>query len=141
VGTSREEVASAIQKAADRHVALSISLPAARRAIAAEQLDVLFYADLGMDPITYSLAFSRLAPVQCVTWGHPVTSGIPAMDYFISSDLLETEEAAEHYTERLIRLKSLAVCYPRPEPPVPLRPRSHFGLPDEGTLYACPQNP
>ena len=47
------------------------------------------YLDVGMDPMTYFLAFARLAPVQCVTWGHPVTTGVPNMDYFISSDLLE----------------------------------------------------
>ncbi len=45
-------------------------------------LDILFYPDLGMTPLTYFLAFARLAPVQCVSWGHPVTTGIPAHRLF-----------------------------------------------------------
>jgi protein O-GlcNAc transferase len=139
VGTSREEVALAIQKAADRYVALSISLPAARRAIGAEQLDILFYADLGMDPVTYSLAFSRLAPVQCVTWGHPVTSGIPGIDYFISSDLLEPSGAEGHYTEKLVRLANLAVCYHRPALGANHKTRADFGPPQDANLYGCLQ--
>jgi protein O-GlcNAc transferase len=36
----------------------------------------------------------KCAPiVRCTTWGHPVTTGIDAIDYFISSEALETEEA------------------------------------------------
>ena len=72
--------------------------------VAATELDVLFYADIGMDPTTYFLAFSRLAPVQCVTWGHPVTTGIPNIDDYLSSDVFEAPGAEAHYTERLIRL-------------------------------------
>ena len=37
-----------------------------------------------MESLTYFLAFARLARVQCVTLGHPVTSGIPTIDYFLS---------------------------------------------------------
>lgn len=36
----------------------------ARRAVAQEELDVLVYPDLGMEPLTYFMAFARLAPVQ-----------------------------------------------------------------------------
>ena len=63
----------------------------------------MFYADLGMDIRTYFLAFARLAPVQCVTWGHPDTTGIPNMDYFISSDLIEADGAEKHYSETLYK--------------------------------------
>jgi protein O-GlcNAc transferase len=92
-----------------------------------------------MDPTTYTLAFSRLAPVQCVTWGHPVTTGIPTVDYFLSSELIEPEWAEEHYTEKLVRLKTLPFYYYRPVPPAPLKSRRDFGLSDEHHLYACLQ--
>ena len=36
-----------------------------------ENLDIIFYPDIGMSPTTYFLAFSRFAPVQIVSWGHP----------------------------------------------------------------------
>ena len=64
-----------------------------------------------MDIRTYFLAFSRLARVQCVTWGHPDTTGIPNMDYFISSNLIEPKEADEHYSEKLQRLNVLPTFY------------------------------
>ena len=57
------------------------------------------------------LAAQRLAPVQCNSWGHPETSGLPTVDYFISSDMMEPADAAEHYTERLVRLPNLSIYY------------------------------
>ena len=47
------------------------------------KLHVLFYPDIGMEPFTYFLSFSRLAPVQAVTHGHPCTTGVPEIDYFV----------------------------------------------------------
>ncbi len=66
-----DESAREIAAAADRVITVPLQLSGAQTAIAAEQLDVLCYTDIGMDPFTYQLAFSRLAPVQCVLPGHP----------------------------------------------------------------------
>jgi predicted O-linked N-acetylglucosamine transferase (SPINDLY family) len=109
--------------------------------VADQGLDILFYPDLGMDPFTYTLAFTRLAPVQCVTWGHPVTTGIPGMDFYLSSQDLETEDGDKHYTEKLIRLATPAVYYSRPARPSSPKGRGSFGLPEKGHVYACPQTP
>jgi len=65
------------------------------------------FTEVGMDAVTYTLAFSRMAPIQCTTWGHPLTTGSPAIDWFISSELMETAESDGHYTERLARLPNL----------------------------------
>jgi predicted O-linked N-acetylglucosamine transferase (SPINDLY family) len=124
----------------DRFVRLPRHPAIAQRTIGEEELDVLFYVDLGMDSMTYALATSRLAPVQCVTWGHPVTSGLKTIDYFISSELLEANDADQYYTEKLVRLKSLGVYYYRPKRPVSQKVRGDFGLPSDGHLYACLQN-
>ena len=52
--------------------------------------DFLLYMALGMSPLTYYLSFGRLAKVQAVYGhGHPITSGLPSIDYFISSDLFQ----------------------------------------------------
>src|SRR5262249_10876056 len=99
-----DDIARFIQEGADTVVTLPAHLDQARRQIAEQRLDVLYYTDIGMDPLAYFLAFARLAPVQCVTWGHPITTGIPTMDYFISSELFEAPGAEEHYTEQLVRL-------------------------------------
>lgn len=135
----RDWIGEFVKKHADRYVVLADHVPTARRTVAGLGLDVLFYADIGMDPGTYSLAFSRLAPVQCVTWGHPLTTGIPTIDYFVSSELIEPPGAEHHYTETLVRLKALPFYYYRPLPPAPLKPRSHFGLPTESHIYGCLQ--
>jgi len=116
-------------------------LAAARQRVAAARLDVLFYPDVGMDPATYFLAFARLAPVQCVTLGHPVTTGIPAMDYFLSAEGVEPAEAAEHYSETLIRLADVPNFFRRHAPSGAAPTRADFGLPAEAMLYACGQNP
>jgi predicted O-linked N-acetylglucosamine transferase (SPINDLY family) len=92
-----------------------------------------------MDALTYTLAFSRMAPVQIATWGHPVTTGSPTMDYFLSSELLETPQADEHYTERLVRLPSLGTFYYRPPSASPSKRREQFGFSDDDHLYICPQ--
>lgn len=47
--------------------------------------DVIIYADLPLDPLTYALALLRLAPVQMALWGHIPSPG-------------------EHHTVLLVRL-------------------------------------
>lgn len=66
--------------------------------------DVLIYPEVGMDQTTLQLASMRLAPTQVVSWGHPLTSGLPTIDYFLSADAFEPADADDHYTERLVRL-------------------------------------
>jgi predicted O-linked N-acetylglucosamine transferase (SPINDLY family) len=136
---SDDEVARFIREHADEHLLLPMHLPRARQGVAGARLDILFFCELGMDPTTYTLAYSRLAPVQCVTWGHPSTTGMETMDYFVSSDAMETAAAQEHYTEKLVRLKSLTFHYYRPQPSLPPQGRDDFGLP-AGHLYVCPQS-
>lgn len=69
--------------------------------IHAASLDVLIYPEIGMDATSAKLASLRLAPVQAVTWGHPETTGLPTMDYYLSAAALEPPGAQENYTERL----------------------------------------
>lgn len=136
---ARDLVTDFIRQHADEYIVLPDNLCAARKTIANLRLDVLFFADIGMDPLTYTLAFTRFAPVQCVTWGHPVTSGIPTVDYFISSKLAEPPDAQDHYTEQLVQLDNLPFYYYKPAAPSPLKSREHFGLAAADHLYGCPQ--
>ncbi|MSP02881.1 MAG: tetratricopeptide repeat protein [Acetobacteraceae bacterium] len=87
------------------------SAAAWREAVSEAAPHVLLYPEVGMDPMSGRLAAQRLAPVQCVAWGHPVTTGFPTMDYFLSSELMEPPDGDAHYTERLIRLPGLGVYY------------------------------
>lgn len=85
------------------------------RQITASQVDVLIYPELGMDALTTRLAALRLAPVQIASWGHPETSGLPTIDYYLSAEGLEPEQAQGGYTEQLLRLPNLG-CYYDPAP-------------------------
>ncbi len=127
---------------ADRSGAAWIKVPGdlarARQAIADRNLDILVYPDIGMDPLTYYLAFTRLAPVQCVLGGHPVTTGIPAIDYFVSSDPTDSADADSHYSETLVRLDWFAAVIDRPSLPGRPKERAALGLPRVDRLYVCP---
>jgi predicted O-linked N-acetylglucosamine transferase (SPINDLY family) len=140
IGCPRERIADEIRRHADRFIALPERLRVARQLVMREGVDVLVFTDIGMEELSYSLAFSRLAPVQAVFWGHPVTTGIPTMDYFLSSELLEPDDAELHYTENLVRLPALPVYYQLPRLPVSPKGRRDFGLPGDSHLYACPQS-
>ncbi|HTR59948.1 MAG TPA: tetratricopeptide repeat protein, partial [Casimicrobiaceae bacterium] len=137
-----DEYSRFIRQHAEHSLDVPRDLPTARKRIEALRLDVLFYPDIGMDPFSYFLAFSRLAPVQCVSSGHPDTTGIPTIDYYVSADMYETPGSEEHYSERLFLLRdvgNIAYYYP-PERAEPRKRRSDFGLSDEDHLYVCPQN-
>lgn len=116
------------------------SLQSAREAISSIKLDIAFWQDIGMNPFSYFLAFSRLAPVQVTTFGHPDTTGIPNMDYFISSEFYETQNSDENYSEKLIRLPDAGTLsyYYHPQPAADLG-RDHFGLSSSDNIYICPQ--
>lgn len=129
-----------IRAAADKVVELRPSLEGARSAIADACLDVLIFADIGMETLSYALAHARLAPVQCATWGHPVTTGISTVDYYISSDLAEPADADAQYSERLVRLAGVQTCYRRPAFPADRSLPPAPDLPTGATLYLCPQS-
>ena len=99
-----------------------------------DHLHILVFTDIGMNPLATQLAAMRLAPVQCKGWGHPVTTGLPTIDYYLSSDLMEPENGQRHYSERLIRLPNLALAYSPPALPEKPRSRSDFGLPENAFL-------
>jgi len=137
--TRHDGMRESIDAAADRAITLPRGLAAQQNAVAAEQLDVLFYPDVGMSPATYFLAYARLAAIQALGWGHPVSSGLDTLDYFISSKAIEPEDAISHYTETLICLNRLPGFYQPLIGPAEMPGRSALGLPETGTLYACPQ--
>ena len=77
-----------------------------RDKILSDDLDALWYPEIGMDPSTSWLAIRRLAPVQFASWGHPITTGFRSIDYFLSGELIEGDDAESHYCEKLVKLPS-----------------------------------
>ena len=115
-GMHRDFLAEKLARTADRAVECAYVVRDAQRVIADLGLDVLCVPDFGMDPLAYFVSFSRLAPVQCTTWGHPDTSGLASIDYYVSTEHWEPPGSEAHYSERLVRLPGVAspAYYPRP---------------------------
>ncbi len=139
IDVHNDELGTRIKQNADAYVRVNDNWQRAQDALRSQNLDILFFTDIGMDPMTYYLASSRFAPVQCATWGHPVTTGRETIDYFLSSKDLETEESGGHYSEELVRLDDVLTYFYRPENPGAAKSRTDFGLPENRNMYLCPQ--
>jgi predicted O-linked N-acetylglucosamine transferase (SPINDLY family) len=136
----RDSMRKLIERDASEIISLSNEPLIAARQIDEANLDFLFYPDIGMSPMTYQLALSRLAPVQATSWGHPITTGLDTMDYFISSELLEPADAQIHYSEQLVLLSNLPSVYRLPELTSTAKDCRSLNLPRDRLLIGIPQS-
>jgi tetratricopeptide (TPR) repeat protein len=134
-GATHDAETARAEALCDRFVSGPRSAEGWRQAVADARPDVLLYPEVGMDPAAGRLAAQRLAQVQCVTWGHPETTGMPTIDHFLSSDLMEPADGASHYTEHLIRFPGLALHYTPEETIVTGLSRAAFGLDPNVPVY------
>ena len=102
-----------IAESGDHYIILKGNISNHQKLISELKLDIIIYADLGMDIRSYLCALGRLAPIQIATWGHSDTSGLDTIDYFISSKYFEINgnEADNNYSEKLIKMDSLSTYY------------------------------
>jgi protein O-GlcNAc transferase len=136
---------------------------ASRREVTNRFIDVLVYLDIGMDPSTSVWGASKLAPIQACLWGHPTTTGMGSMDYFISADgyhmggpprsigspsenTMESYENANWYqetersfTEQLVRLPSAALGFAFNKPTLDLQNPDTTTSPSPEDLVTTPQ--
>ena len=110
-------------------------------AITACAPDVLIYPEIGMDPMTVKLASLRLAPLQAASWGHPETTGLPTIDYFLSAQALEPDGAQAHYSERLVALPNLGCAVQPTAVPAQSADLARLGLDAGVPLLVCPGTP
>lgn len=76
---------------------------------------VIYYPDIGMTPQSILLSNLRLAPIQMVGTGHPVSTWGSEIDYFISGADVEIPDKPErNYAERLVLLPGLGAIYNTP---------------------------
>ena len=137
--TKKSLVKKDIDESANNVVNLSNKIQEQQQQVEKENLDILFYTDIGMSASTYFLAFSRLAPVQIVSWGHTETTGISTIDYFLSSTFFEPDKTKKKYSERLICLDQIPTYYEPHQNIGPMKNRSELKLPVDAKLYGCPQ--
>ena len=136
-----DEIGRYIQEHCDAYFTVPTHLAKARRIISDAEFDIIFYPDIGMEPLTYFLAFSRLARLQCVGWGHPMTTGIGNLDYFMSAEDLELEEDkvdTTHYSEELVKLPHPLAYHHASEFTARIKSPS-LDFETEGALYVCLQ--
>ena len=103
-----------------------------------DQLDILMLPDVGMSASSRILSLHRIAPLQFTAWGHPVTTGSDNIDFYLSSDLMEPEDAQMHYSETLVRLPNLALFFNPSEPKT--NPSLRTSLPEGYILFGCLQS-
>jgi predicted O-linked N-acetylglucosamine transferase (SPINDLY family) len=106
--------------------------------IRAEAPQILIFPAVGLDQLTTQLACLRLAPTQVNAWGHPDTSGLPTLDYYLSAECFEPAGAEGHYSETLVCLPHLGNPYQAlgvdSEPP----DFQKLGLDPDRPLLICP---
>ena len=71
-----------------------------------------FYLDVGLNMESIYLANLRIAPVQIMTYGHPVSTFGSEIDYFIGGSEAELlDKANDNYSERLVIIPGIG-AYP-----------------------------
>lgn len=113
-GDGRDALTESIAAASAHYLQTDLPPLDLANLIRAADLDALIYLDIGLDPRQLLLASWRLAPLQCLAYGHPVSSGSQNIDYFLGADALEPDHAQNHYCEKLLRLPGLGT---QPAPP------------------------
>jgi len=83
--------------------------------ISKDDLDILVYLEIGMNPKMHILGSLRLAPKQCSGLGHPVSSGLKNIDYVLTGKLMEPNNAKRHYSEKIIFLPNSGQNYEKPK--------------------------
>jgi len=140
IGARHDARTAAFAQAATQLVRINGNLAHIATRLRELQADVALFPEIGMDGRVIALAALRVAPVQVSAWGHPVTTGLPTMDAFLSCAEMEPPGAQAHYSERLLLLPGLGTRYASPTAPPPAS-RAELGLPDKRPLYLVPQSP
>lgn len=132
-----DKVSFAFRRQADRYIHAPGTVAEVAPLIRSLDLDALIFTDVGMDGHSLQLASLRLACRQMNSWGHPVTSGSPTMDDYLSSIMMESENGDLHYTERLQRLPGSGVTYPRIALKPSVKTHAELGVPESGYFLCC----
>ncbi|WP_084176608.1 hypothetical protein [[Limnothrix rosea] IAM M-220] len=76
---------------------------------------IAYFLDIGMSPESILLSNLRIAPIQIVSTGHPVSTYGSEIDYMMSGGAVEIRSlAAKHYDEKLILLPGNGAVYQCP---------------------------
>jgi predicted O-linked N-acetylglucosamine transferase (SPINDLY family) len=116
-----------------------ISLESMIHLIQSKNIQVILYPEIGMHQLTSQLASLRLAPLQLASWGHPITSGFPNIDYFLSAELFE--HSKDNFSENLLKLPNLGSFFLRKEINALPFDKNKYQLKSSEVIYICPGIP
>lgn len=97
-----------------KNIILPINFNEQVNTIKKENLDIVFFPEIGLSSDVYFLSFIRFAKIQITSWGHPVTSANHSIDYFLSSKLLETQKTQNDFSEKFLSLNYLPMFFYKP---------------------------
>jgi protein O-GlcNAc transferase len=137
VGVYQDAETSAAAALSDEFTAGPRTLEAWVAAIHSSNPDVLIFPEVGMNTTTLRLAALRLAPHQIAAWGHPETTGLPTIDYYLSAAAFEPSGAQQHYSEQLVPLPALGCCYDPYGVETADLELGRLGITQEGPLFVC----
>ncbi len=106
-----------------------------QKVINSENLDILFYPEIGLSLELYYLSFIKLASHQITSWGHPETTGNHTIDYFLTSKLIEALGSKKNFSEKLLYADYLPMYY---YSPIVKNLLSRDEL-SKNNIYSCPQ--
>ena len=114
---------------------LPIKFEDKQKIIADENLDILFYPEIGLSLELYYLSFIRLATYQVTSWGHPETTCIDTLDYFLTSKLIESQNSNKKFSEQLLYADFLPMYYYTPV----VERGLDIDMLSKNNVYSCPQ--
>lgn len=112
-----DEITNQISKKVTKFFRSSSAISICER-IEKDHIDILFFPELGIDPTAFKIASLRTAPVQCAAWGRPDTSGLSTIDYFLSPQIMEGDNAQLNYQEKLVLIPDAGFYYEAQKFPV-----------------------
>jgi Fe-S-cluster containining protein len=139
LGWRYDNVTARFNQAADHFYWLARSVPENARFIKSLDLDVLIFTDIGLHARSTQYSSLRMAPVQCTAWGHPDTTGLSTIDYYLSGEMMEPPNGQDFYTEVLVLLPRTGLCYPKAVTAPADHDRAYFGLPESEKLIFMAQ--
>ena len=106
-----------------------------QKIIVNENLDILFYPEIGLSLEIYYMSFIKLATYQITSWGHPETTGIDTIDYFLTSKLIESQNSNKKFSEKLLYSDFLPMYYYTPD----VKKKLDIDTLSKNNIYSCPQ--
>ena len=132
VGSNSEE----LEKNCSSIIQLTNNLKDSVIALRRLDLDLLIYTEMHSSASPYCLAHNRIAPIQAALPGNLITTGIKTIDYFITSDQVETNDSHNLYTERLIKLKGMPHGITEIAKINHKKHRDFFDLPEKSQIFS-----